>query len=444
MCKKLLLMVCFFLPNILMANEGLAIVAIGEARQQVEQIVIDGPYFRKILKAGQIELGHKVQEIIKNDLGFYQKRFKVEMIKQDKIKNIETVKYNDQSQKGVKILIRYELREDENKGLKVRFLAWNITNEKNFVELEKNITKENFRTQAHFIADNIYKRLTGKDSIFKSKIIFVSDKGLKKGSKELYIMDFDGGQKKRLTYHHGTVISPAISYDQNKVVYSLIQGERSKKRNVNLYILDLKTKKKRLLSSRKGINSGAIFMPGDNKVLLTLSFAGNAELYLMDILSKKLKRVTKHFSLDVDPSINKSGSLLAFLSGRSGKAMIYTMDPRGLEKDVKRVSYVGKYNATPRFSPSGEEIVFSSWLDERFDLFRINADGSGLSRLTKDFGSNEDPTYSNDGQFIAFSSQRVLSRNKATHHIYIMDKDGTIVANLTKKFGNCITPRWTK
>ncbi|TNF25687.1 MAG: hypothetical protein EP319_15715, partial [Deltaproteobacteria bacterium] len=82
--------------------------------------------------------------------------------------------------------------------------------------------------------------------------------------------------------------------------------------------------------------------------------------------------------------------------------------------------------------------------DERFDIFRINSDGTGLSRLTKDFGSNEDPTYSNDGQFIAFSSQRVLSRTKAIQNIYIMDKDGEIIGQISKDFGNCITPRWSK
>ena len=74
------------------------------------------------------------------------------------------------------------------------------------------------------------------------------------------------------------------------------------------------------------------------------------------------------------------------------------------------------------FLPMGKQIAFSSWLDGRFDIFRINADATGLYRLTKDFGSNEDPTWSNDGEFIAFASQRVLSRQKALHNIYVMDQ----------------------
>jgi TolB protein len=122
--------------------------------------------------------------------------------------------------------------------------------------------------------------------------------------------------------------------------------------------------------------------------------------------------------------------------------MIYTLDPRKTESNVNRISFVGQFNATPRFSPDGKEIVFSSWLDNSFDLFRIDSSGQGLSRLTKDFGSNEDPTYSNDSEFIAFTSQRIISRIKIDQNIYIMDRDGGVLGAITSGFGNCTSPRW--
>jgi TolB protein len=122
--------------------------------------------------------------------------------------------------------------------------------------------------------------------------------------------------------------------------------------------------------------------------------------------------------------------------------MIYTLDPKGEERSIKRISYVGQFNATPRFSPDGKDIVFSSWVDNSFDLYHISSNGEGLARLTKNFGSNEDPTYSSDGEFISFSSLRVISKVKADQNIYIMDKDGAIIGAVTSNFGNCLSPRW--
>lgn len=134
---------------------------------------------------------------------------------------------------------------------------------------------------------------------------------------------------------------------------------------------------------------------------------------------------------------------MSFLSNRSGRAHIYSIDPTGVENSVKRVSFVGQFNATPRFSPDGKEIVFTSWVDNSFDLYRISVDGNNLSRLTKDFGSNEEPVYSPDGEFIVFTSKKFISRNKSVQDLYIMNRDGEILGQLTKDFGNCFSPVWT-
>ena len=430
----------------LIADEGLTIVAVGQAEKEVEKILLDGPYLLNDLTPKQLLLSRDIKSIIKNDFSFYKKSFFVELKNEQKSKLNESMKYEIEKMAGHKFVIRFQVEAQGNSSINMRLMAWNIEKSEQIFKIDKLISKSNLRSSVHAITDQIYTKITGKESIFTSKIYFVSDKHSSRYNKfqELYSMDYDGNAKVRITFHRGTVISPAISYDRKKVVYSLISHKVTKNRNVNLYIYDFITKKHKLLSSRRGINSGAIFMPNGKEILLTLSFGGNAEIYAMNIVNKSLRRITKNYSLDVDPSINSAGSLLAFLSGRSGRAMIYTMNPKGLEKSVKRISFVGKYNATPRFSPNGEKIVFSSWLDERFDLFRIDANGNSLSRLTKDFGSNEDPTFSNDGEFIAFSSQRILSRTRATHNIYIMDKNGDILGSLTKNFGNCITPRWSK
>jgi TolB protein len=240
------------------------------------------------------------------------------------------------------------------------------------------------------------------------------------------------------------VISPAMSYDQSKIVYSLIKNQSNGRgRNVDLFILNLATGEKSLIASKHGINSGAVFSPDGERIILTQSYTGSADIYEINLATKAERKITKHFSADVDPSINEAGTLMTFLSDRAGKAMVYTANPNGVESNVNRISFVGQFNATPRFSPDGNQIAFASWVDNTFDIYRINSNGQGLVRLTKDFGSNEDPTFSNDGEFILFSSQRILSRSRAVQNLYIMDSDGEIITAVTEGFGNCISPRWS-
>ncbi|MCP4912572.1 MAG: hypothetical protein GY909_05595 [Oligoflexia bacterium] len=434
MFSKLLFIVTFVLSTLsLSAQDNLTVVAVGDAELEQQKITF-------VSKGLSNELGKQVKSILENDFSFYKNTFKV-MNSSD----YEGAKFDDfdfYKKKGLSYVIDLSFSGNP---LVAEAKIINVSQKGASGSFKKSIFKENLRTLAHELSNDIYKSIIGKDSIFQSKIIFVSDTGSTRRNpfKELYIMDFDGKNTRKLTNHRGTVIGPAISLDGKQVLYSLIRGG-NKKRNVNLYVMDLATRKSSLLSSRRGLNTGAVFSPKPGKVILTLSHQGNAEIYEMDINTKEARRLTKSYAPDVDPSINVQGTKLAFLSGRPGKPMIYTMDPSGLEKSVKRVSFIGQFNATPRFNPTGDEIAFSSWLDNRFDIFRINADGTGLYRLTKDFGSNEDPTYSNDGQFIAFSSQRVISRTQAVQNIYIMTRDGEVIGQVTKGFGNCITPRWSK
>jgi TolB protein len=422
------LLITLFFSTISLSQE-LAIVAVGEANIEADRLFIPNA----IVRGGMSSEGQQVVSILRNNFKFYRKRFNVQ-----EGTSQSGAQYTDWTRQGHRFVIQFSLN-DSSYNLNV----YDVTKRSEILSYSGQLSG-NIRAVAHDLAHRAYKEMTGQDSIFKSQIVFVSDHDAQGAEiKELYIMDFDGQNRRRLTHHRGTVISPAVSHDGSRILYSLIEGGKHE-RNVNLLMLDMNTGKSEVISKRPGINSGAVFMPDNQSILMTLSHTGQADLYVMNLASGNLRRITNHHSPDVDPSINRDGSLMTFLSGRSGSAMIYTMSPMGTELNPKRISFVGQYNATPRFSPDGSEIAFSSWLDNRFDIFRIGADGHNLVRLTKDFGSNEDPTYSPDGQFIAFTSQRVLSRTSAVQNIYIMDRDGEILGSITDGFGNCISPRWSK
>ena len=430
-------------------TQDFSIVSVGKATIEKENLLIKKPFING-LKNEQKTSIEEIYRIINNDLLFYKKRFN---LKSDDYSETWTKvpPYDKFKEFGLDFVVKSDFTSSDLNASEIKYeiKVFSIKDQKLAFEKKGIFKPQVMRDIAHGFSNQIYMAITGKKSIFQSKIIFVSDittQGKGKNRivrKELYKVDFDGVDRKRLTFHDGIVISPAISPQGDKILYTLIEKGKGKKQ-MKLFLLDLVTKKTKLISNNKGINSGGIFYSNGSEILLTLSEVGNAEIFSKDLATGKLRRVTQHYASDVDPSINADGSLMTFLSNRAGKAMIYTLDPRGVEKDVVRISYVGQYNATPRFSPDGKEIVFSSWLDNGFDLFKINSSGTGLVRLTKDMGSNESPVFSNDGEFIVFSSQRILSMYEAVQDIVLMDREGEVFGPLVKNFGNCLSPRWAE
>jgi TolB protein len=435
--------VCFSIFTKAFAEGELTIVAVGEATLEKDKMVIQDAYLQGALSGAQKTAAKDIVLLLRNDFSFYQKKFFLTEAAANNSASRPVTNYDYWTSKGVRYLGTATV-EKTIEGLKVNLIFEDIKSRKQIFNETQNFSLVTLRKVGHRLADSAYLKMTGKNSMFNSKIVFVSDRNSRNGRmiKEVYLMDFDGRNVNQLTSHGGITMSPAMSPDGKYLLYSLLPAPDSKKRNNNLYLMDVATKETRIISEKDGINSGAIFLPDGKSIALTLTHSGNAEIVHMNLETKALRKITNHFASDVDPSVNQDGTLMTFLSDRAGKAMIYTLDPRGEEKSVTRISYVGQFNATPRFSPDGKDIVFASWVDNSFDLYHISSTGEGLQRLTKDFGSNEDPTYSSDGEFILFSSQRVISRTKADQNLYIMDRDGGILGAVTAKFGNCLSPRW--
>lgn len=284
----------------------------------------------------------------------------------------------------------------------------------------------------HTFANDIVTALTGLPGIFQTKIAMSCDRG---GRKEIYIMNFDGSDVKQLTRHNSIAFAPAWHPDGTKLAYSLYAKHAGNIKNIDLYELDFATRRVRLISNKKGINSGAAYSPRGDQLAATLSFNGNPEIYVVSS-SGDARRLTSSFGFDVDPTWNPEGSQLAFVSSRSGMPMIYSMNADG--SAVKRLTYAGRYNATPSWSPTNNKIAFAGWIDGRFDLFIMNPDGTNIERLTKNQGNNEDPSFSPDGNFIVFSSNRTGGSN-----VYVMNVDGTFTKRLTYGLGNCVAPKWS-
>ena len=292
-----------------------------------------------------------------------------------------------------------------------------------------------YKTVGHSIANDIVYAITGKKGIFLTKIAFSCDKT---GKKEIYTMNFDGSEVRQITKIRSIAMGASWSPDGTKLGFSVFNRHSDNTRNIDLFDYNFRTGAMRLLSNKKGINSGISYHPNGKQAALTLSYSGNPELYLLNIDSRSTTQLSKSLGFDVDPSFSPDGSKIAFVSNRAGKPMVYTMSLSN-PSDVKRITYAGQYNATPNWSPDGKKIVFAGWIDSHFDIFTVTTDGSKIERYSKNEGNNEDPSFSPDGSMIAFSSTRAHNEKA----IYIMNADGTNVKRLTFGLGNCSGSKWS-
>jgi TolB protein len=287
---------------------------------------------------------------------------------------------------------------------------------------------DDFPLMVHKLVNEIIYQLTGEQSIFETRIAFVSTMT---GTKEICLMDVDGENRQRITAHRSICLSPAWSPDGKKLVFTSY-----KKGNPDLYLKDIIYGSEKVISQEKGLNISPVFSPDGKKIALTLSVEdGNSELFLIDLEGHKLDRLTTNWGLDVSPTFSPDGKRIAFVSDRSGSPQIYVLDVE--DKNVKRLTFEGNYNATPEWSPRGDKIAFSRMTGNKFDIYIMDADGNNVQRLTTE-GSNEDPSWSPNGRYIAFSSNREGGKK-----VYIMLANGSNQRRVTSGKGDDTSPVWS-
>ena len=131
---------------------------------------------------------------------------------------------------------------------------------------------------------------------------------------------------------------------------------------------------------------------------------------------------------------------IVFYSERDGNNEIYRMDSDG--SNVTRLTHQPATDAAPAWSPNGRQIAFHSYREGNAEVYVIDADGGNPRNLTRHPASDAYPDWTQDSTQIAFNSGRGGKELDQEIDIFVMDADGSNVRQVTH-MGFASRPKWS-
>lgn len=255
---------------------------------------------------------------------------------------------------------------------------------------------------------------------------------LRNGRADIYVVNADGSDPRRLTDGSAGGKCPAFSPDGGTIAFQRGDGG-----NEDIYLMNADGTGVRRLTESPANERHAAWSPDGSRIAFQSDRDGNRDIYIMAADGSDWLRVTDDPARDMWPSWSPDGGQIAFNSYRDGNWEIYIINADGT--DERRVTSSERWELFPAWSPDGERIAFRSGRAEIFegDIHTIAPDGTDEQKLTDAEGMEEDPAWSPDGRYIAFQSMR-----SGNFEIYIIDRDGGEWHNVTRHPAHDYWPKW--
>ena len=256
------------------------------------------------------------------------------------------------------------------------------------------------------------------------------------GSEQICIMNSDGSGFRRLTTEDGVRhYYSSLAPDGKSVVYSQY-------REVNvfeIYEMDLATGKARRLTDRIGVINAPEISPDGKQIVFTCWTVESDEDQVW-VMSRDGGNPHQLFPGDGwDPTWSPDGTKILFASDRGGLTQLYTgkLDGSG----VQRVSNLPGIRGRSDWSLDNLIATYSGDAWKR-NIFVMNADGSNAHEVSPAHGNSQGPSFSPDGQWIAFTGYYDHFNDINGCEIYIMRIDGSDLSRLTDNDYCDYQPRW--
>ena len=303
--------------------------------------------------------------------------------------------------------------------LRVSFRLWDVFAEQQLAGLQYTTTQENWRRIAHIVADAVYKRITGEDGYFDTRVVYIAESGPQnRRVKRLAIMDQDGANHHYLTDGRNLVLTPRFSPTAQEITYLSFAGNRPR-----VYLFNIDTGQQEVLGDFPGMTFAPRFSPDGKKVVMSLAVGAASEIYTLDLQTRHAAQITQTTAIDTSPCYSPDATQIAFNSDRGGSQQLYVMNADG--SNIHRISFGTGLYATPVWSPRGDLIAFTKIDGSDFYIGVMRPDGSGERLLTKAF-LVEGPTWAPNGRVLMYFRQTPSDSrgNGGTSRLYSIDLTG--------------------
>ena len=210
--------------------------------------------------------------------------------------------------------------------------------------------------------------------------------------------------------------------------------------NPDVYVMDRVGENIRKISHEVGAVSHPRWSPdGDRLAFLARTEDGNSQIYISNVEEPEAQRLTVGGYVEGAPVWSPDAQWIAFtLTDEEGSGLgIYLRNPGG----VNQITLTDGPDFSPTWSPDGDRMAFQSSRNGNDDIFVIDIteDFTGQPRrVTTNSAPDYSPSWSPDGDHIAFISER-----NDNPEIYVTEPDGTVVTRLTSNQSEETEVVWT-
>jgi TolB protein len=366
-----------------------------------------------------------IDETLTKDLtisGYFKVLDRQSFIANPRIETLTNTNFADWANIGAKYVVKCEVSKGAQ-GYDIEFRLLSVPDKKAIPcksQSRKGVASAKVRKATHDFVNSLIEVITGKAGIFGSRIVLSVKTGQMERS--IAVIDMDGSNFSIIVKNDTSNMFPKWA-PGGKILYtSMLPGYPT------LYLGE------RRITNDTREYRGAVFTPDGKHICASVNLDGQSDLVLLDPNTGEIiKNITNTPYDEVSPSFSKDGSMIAYVSNKTGHPQVYVIKSDGTGE--RRLTMAGAYNTSPRFGPDGR-VLFIGMDDFVTDIFSIDLAGN-MTRLTQDQGNNRDPAWSPDGRYIVFLSDRT-----GRWKVWIMTDDGRYQFPITEKAMEFATPDW--